>query len=116
MPLGDGLGVGLGVPLGDGLGLGLGVGVAPGLPDILIVMVPQPPIDVIVMLVAVLSTVKYLPANNSALVAVLGDTVPTFAVMAKSGPVLAPNPELSLTNTCIYYKYFLSLTLVSIKC
>jgi hypothetical protein len=52
-----------------------------GMPVILSVLpLVHTPVDVIVTVVAVSSTVTSLPANNSVFVAVNGATVPTFAV------------------------------------
>jgi hypothetical protein len=52
-----------------------------GMPVILNVLaLVHTPVDVIVTLVAVSSTVTSLPANNSVFVAVNGATVPTFVV------------------------------------
>jgi hypothetical protein len=63
------------------------------------------PVDVTVTLVAVSSTETDLPDNNSDDVAVFGETTPTSAVRLKLGPKSAPNPELSVNNTFIFYFY-----------
>jgi hypothetical protein len=67
-----------------------------------VIKLVQVPVEVIVICVAKPLTVKVFPANNSALVAVEGDTVPTFAVISKFGPNPLPIPLFSVTITVIF--------------
>lgn len=74
------------------------------IPAIFIVNVlVQTPVDVTNILVEVSLTLTSFPANNSALVAVLGVTVPPGVVRLKLGPKSAPNPESSVIVTFIYF-------------
>jgi hypothetical protein len=66
----------------------------------------QSPVDSTVIVVAKLSTVTKVPANNSVLVKVLGRTVPIFAFIAKFGPKLIPNPSFNFNNTFILIYLF----------
>ena len=94
----------LGLILKNGEGIVVDVVVDVVIPAIFIVNVlVQTPVDVTNILVEVSLTLTSFPANNSALVAVLGVTVPPGVVRLKLGPKSAPNPESSVIVTFIYF-------------
>jgi hypothetical protein len=63
-----------------------------------VIELAQGPVEVTVTWVAISSTLTFLPANSSLLVAVEGVTEPTLAVRLKLGPRLLPNPLPNINN------------------
>jgi len=68
----------------------------------IVIELVQTPVDVTVTDVAALSTTTTILANNSALVAVLGVTVPVSAVRSKLGPKSDPNPAFNVNVISIF--------------